>query len=121
MRQDLVIGTITLDWHEWVPWADDRKAVIPAVGGVYEVMYLDSPDSHRLYIGEGRDIQRRVFEGMIRNDKHPAGDIAFMEDVSRVRVRWAATSRHLAAEEELIRAYQEQFGGCPHTRSASVD
>lgn len=113
MKQELDIGVITLEWSGWVPWAHVQRSQIPLAPGVYEVRHQDHAEGRRLYIGEGRDIQRRVFAGMLRNSHHAAGAIAAEQDVSRVDVRWAATPRHKAAEEELVRAYVERFGELP--------
>jgi hypothetical protein len=113
MKQDLPIGTVTLDWCEWTAWPEVREASIPWEPGVYEVRHLNHPNSERLYIGMAKALQRRVYRGMIRNSHHAAGTIPQDHESTQVLVRWAVTPRPAAAEEELIRAYIEQFGQLP--------
>lgn len=113
MKQDLPIGTVTLDWCEWTAWPEVREAFIPWEPGVYEVRHLNRPNGERLYIGMAKALQRRVYRGMIRNSHHAAGAIPQDHESTQVLVRWAVTPRPAAAEEELIRAYIEQFGQLP--------
>jgi hypothetical protein len=112
-RSILELGRITLEWCEWTPWLKVQKAGIPAGPGVYEVRHLGRPDGERLYIGMGKVLRRRAYDGMIKNSHHGAGEIAQMEDLAQVAVRWATTDRPAAAEEELLRTYLQTFGELP--------
>lgn len=119
----LDIGTITLDWSEWVPWtdvsADNRGGAgvsIPnKVAGVYEVRSADNDGSERTYIGKAGDLRLRVRQGLVKGKlPHSGGTrIRAHEDVSRLAIRWAVTDRPAAAEEELHRAYRARFGRLP--------
>jgi hypothetical protein len=67
-QQILRIGTISLDWSDWVPWLnvliDNRGGggiLIPnQVPGVYEVSCADHEGQERLYIGKAGDLRFRV-------------------------------------------------------------
>jgi hypothetical protein len=119
----LEIGTIRLDWSDWVSWryvsADNRGGAgvsIPnMIAGVYEVRSVDNEADDRMYIGKAGDLRLRVRQGLVKGKlSHPGGRrIREQEDVSRLVVRWAVTSRPAAAEEELHRAYRARFGRLP--------
>jgi hypothetical protein len=119
----LEIGTIRLDWSEWVPWvdvtADNRGGAgvsMPnKVAGVYEVRCVDSDGDERIYIGKAGDLRLRVRHGLVKGKlPHPGGKrIREQEDASRLAIRWAVTDRPAAAEEELHRAYRARFGRLP--------
>jgi hypothetical protein len=119
----LEIGTITLDWSGWVPWgdflADNRGGAgvsIPnMVAGVYEVRSIDNDADDRVYIGKAGDLRLRVRQGLVKGKLPHSGGrrIREQEDVSRLVIRWAVTSRPAAAEEELHRAYRARFGRLP--------
>jgi hypothetical protein len=57
----------------------------------------------------------RVRQGLVKGKaKHLAGgQIREREDTSKLVVRWAETHRPACAEEELLRAYRDQFGSLP--------
>lgn len=122
-RARLEIGTITLDWCDWVPWAelsaDNRGgagvAIPNGAPGVYEVRHGGNDGAERLYIGRASDLRLRVRQGLVKGKLPHSGGrrIRESEDVSRLVVRWAATGRPAAAEEELHRAYQARFGHLP--------
>jgi len=119
----LKIGTITLDWSDWVPWGevltDNRGGAgvsIPnMIAGVYEVRSIDQDADGRVYIGKAGDLRLRVRQGLVKGKlPHPGGRrIREREDVSRLVIRWAVTSRPAAAEEELHRMYRARFGHLP--------
>jgi hypothetical protein len=119
----LEIGTIKLDWSDWVPWpdvsADNRGGAgvsIPNMSaGVYEVRSIDNDADDRIYIGKAGDLRLRVRQGLVKGKLPHSGGrhIREQEDVSRLVVRWAATSRPAAAEEEMHRAYRARFGRLP--------
>jgi len=122
----LEIGTITLDWSQWVPWtdvaADNRRGAgvsIPnKLPGVYEVRSADHDGGERTYIGKAGDLRLRVRQGLVKGTlPHSGGKrIREQEDVTRLAIRWAVTDRPAAAEEELHRAYRARFGRLPlHT------
>ena len=113
MKQNLEIGTVNLDWCEWTPWREVGEPGIPQESGVYEARHLDYAANERLYIGMAKVLRRRVYRGMIRNSHHAAGVIPQEQDTVQVMVRWAVTSRPAAAEEELLRAYVDEFGRLP--------
>ena len=114
------IPRIELRWSEWYPWNDIKEDArsggikIPnGIPGVYEVRYADSEE--RLTIGRAADLRMRVRQGLVKGKtKHSSGKaIRANEDVSRLVVRWAATERPSAAEEELHKRYLERFGKMP--------
>jgi len=119
----LEIGTIKLDWSDWVPWrdvsADNRAGAgvsIPnMIAGVYEVRSVDNETDDRIYIGKAGDLRLRVRQGLVKGKLPHSGGrrIREQEDVSRLVIRWAVTSRPAAAEEELHRAYRARFGRLP--------
>ncbi len=119
----LEIGTIRLDWSDWVTWsdvsADNRGGAgvsIPnMIAGVYEVRSVDNEADDRLYIGKARDLRLRVRQGLVKGKlPHPGGRrLREQEDVSRLVIRWVVTSRPAAAEEELHQAYSARFGRLP--------
>jgi hypothetical protein len=119
----LEIGTIMLDWSEWVSWtevsADNRGGAgvsIPnKVAGVYEVRSADNDGDERAYIGKAGDLRLRVRQGLVKGKlPHSGGKrIREQEDVSRLAIRWAVTDRPAAAEEELHRAHRARFGCLP--------
>jgi hypothetical protein len=119
----LEIGTITLNWSDWVPWGDlvtDNRggagvSIPNMVAGVYEVCSIDNDADARMYIGKAGDLRLRVRQGLVKGKlPHPGGTrIREQEDLSRLVVRWAVTSRPAAAEEELHRAYRARFGRLP--------
>jgi hypothetical protein len=123
-RSVLEIGTITLDWSDWVPWgdvsADNRSGAgvsIPnGIAGVYEVRSIDNYDvDGRVYIGKAGDLRLRVRQGLVKGKLSHSGGrrIREQEDLSRLAIRWAVTSRPAAAGEELHRAYRAKFGCLP--------
>jgi len=124
VQQTLKIGTIFLSWSCWYPWealkVDGRtkKGIkIPNKRpGVYEVRYKSS--QRRLTIGKASDLRFRIRQALIKGKgKHSSGDdIRALENVKRIVVRWARTSRPSAAEEELHRLYVKKYGKLPkHT------
>lgn len=122
-RAVLEIGTIVLEWSEWVPWLslaiDNRGGMgvrIPnQISGVYEVRGSDSVDGERLYIGKAADLRLRVRQGLVKGKlPHSGGTrIRDTKDAAQLLVRWAVTDRPAAAEEELHRAYRLRFGHLP--------
>lgn len=114
---------IVLKWSEWTPWpdlvADNRGGfgvTIPnQVPGVYEVRASAANGAERLYIGKAGNLRMRVRQGLVKGKlPHPGGTrIRAQEDVARLLVRWAMTSRPAAAEEELHQAYRREFGRLP--------
>lgn len=85
------------------------------VAGVYEVRSIDNEPGDRAYIGKAGDLRLRVRQGLVKGKLPHSGGrrIRELEDVSRLVIRWAATSRPAAAEEELHRAYRARFGHLP--------
>jgi excinuclease UvrABC nuclease subunit len=81
--------------------------------GVYEVGYADADE--RLTIGKASDLRMRVRQGLVKGKvPHSAGDkIRAREELSRLVVRWAVTSRPAAAEEELHHRHKARFGRLP--------
>ena len=70
----LEIGTIKLDWSDWVPWrdvsADNRAGAgvsIPnMIADVYEVRSVDNETDDRIYIGRAGDLRLRVRQGLVK-------------------------------------------------------
>jgi len=125
MIELMSIPRITLDWTEWIAWEEikldarhEGGVIVPnRVSGVYEVRHED--DEERLSIGRASDLRMRIKQGLVRGKvPHSTGDkIRSKEDISRIVIRWAATDRPAAVEEELHRRHVEQFGRLPkHTK-----
>ena len=90
-------------------------AIPNQVPGVYEVKYADRDGDERLYIGKAADLRMRVRQGLVKGKlPHLGGkNIRDTEHVSRLVVRWAATNRPAAAEEELHQAYRSSSAHSP--------
>ncbi|HLY60710.1 MAG TPA: hypothetical protein VKV95_08075 [Terriglobia bacterium] len=119
--QELVIGTISLKWGDWVAWnvlkVDNRSKLgvsVPRKPGVYEVRRIPKFD-RRLTIGKAANLRGRVKSGLVRGvAKHSTGKrIRENENGSNLQVRWAVTYRPGAAEEELHQIYRKRFGKLP--------
>ncbi len=114
-RQEIVIGTIQLDWSDWFAWNDlnkdarrDKTAVkIPTDAGVYEAK--GNNDRDRLTIGMGSNLRSRISQGLVKGRlPHSEGiKIRAHEDTSNILVRWAITTRPAAVEEYLLHKYRE--------------
>ncbi len=121
MKEVINIETIVLNWSEWVSWnellVDARFGggvkVPNYLPGVYEVKYKDAEE--RLTIGKASDLRMRIKQGLVKGKtKHSSGSkIRTNEEVSKLVVRWAITSRPAAAEEELHRKCRIKFGKLP--------
>lgn len=119
--QVLNISPIMLRWSDWVPWMDlkiDARygggvRVPSGIPGVYEVKHMDTEE--RLTIGKASDLRMRVKQALVKGKvPHSAGKrIRAQEDLSRIEVRWAATDRPAAAEEELHKKYETKSGKLP--------
>ena len=117
-EQILVIEPIALEWSPWTPWhallVDARSEggvrMPNRILGVCEVRYPH--EEQRLTIGRASDLRMRIKQGLVKGKaKHSAGKrIRTNEDVERIVVRWAATDRPAAAEEELHLRHRERFG-----------
>jgi hypothetical protein len=117
----IAIPPIRLRWSDWTLWADlkiDARygggcRVPSGVSGVYEVKYADTDE--RLTIGKASDLRMRIKQGLVKGKvPHSAGKrIRAQEDLARLVVRWAATDRPSAAEEELHKKYEAKFGKLP--------
>jgi hypothetical protein len=85
------------------------------VAGVCEVRSIDNDADDRVYIGKAGDLRLRVRQGLVKGKLPHSGEkrIREQEDVSRLVIRWAVTTRPAAAEEELHRAYRARFGRLP--------
>jgi hypothetical protein len=76
----LDIGTITLNWSDWVPWSDvstDNRggagvSIPNMVAGVYEVRSIDKDADDRVYIGKARDLRLRVRQGLVKGKRQAA-------------------------------------------------
>lgn len=115
----LELPRIHLAWSRWERWEDVAEHGIAIIDlprhtpGVYEARLKDSEE--RLTIGRASDLRIRLLHVLIwGNGPHPAGEkIREHEDLSQVLVRWAATDRPAAAEEELHRRHIATFGHLP--------
>lgn len=114
------IGSILLDWSEWVSWdelkADARMGGIKVPNyepGVYEAKCRDTEE--RLTIGKASNLRVRVKQGLVKGrTKHSAGKkIRAKENTSEIEVRWARTERPAAVEEELHKKHTKKYGGLP--------
>ncbi len=120
-REEIVIPLIVLDWTEWVAWSDlglDARSDpaagrVPHTPGVYEVKYRDREE--RLTIGKAASLRMRVKQALVKGKAgHPAGEkIRAKEDTTQIVVRWAATKRPAAVEEELHLQHVARFGRLP--------
>jgi len=120
-KETIRIPPIELDWSDWASWdslkVDSRSGqgvIVPnKVPGVYEARLTGAEE--RLTIGKASDLRYRIKQALVKGKaKHSAGDdIRANEDTSRIEVRWAATERPAAAEEELHKRYQTKFGKLP--------
>jgi hypothetical protein len=83
--------------------------------GVYEVKYADHDGDARLHIGRAANLRMRIRQGLVKGaTPHSTGRrIHQLEDVSQLVIRWAATERPGAAEEELHRLYRLAHGRLP--------
>lgn len=124
VQQVLKIGTIQLTWGRWYDWDALKEDARTSKGikipnkrsGVYEVRYKSR--QRRLTIGKASDLRFRIRQALIKGKgPHSSGDdIRLQEDVEKLVVRWAQTSRPSAAEEELHRLHIVKFGKLPkHT------
>jgi excinuclease UvrABC nuclease subunit len=111
----LRIPEIVLKWSPWVAWNAVGKPEglsIPTRPGVYEVRHVGA-DQERLHIGKTTSLRRRIRRDMI-GGKHSTGrKMRATEDLSRLVVRWAETSRPACAEEALRRRYRVRFDRLP--------
>lgn len=117
----ITIAPIRLRWSDWILWGDlkiDARhgggiRVPSGISGVYEVKYGDTDE--RLTIGKASDLRMRIKQALVKGKvPHSAGKrIRAEEDLSKIVVRWAATDRPAAAEEELHKKYEEKFGKLP--------
>lgn len=124
--QCIEIPIITLVWSGWYTWdsvkrdarSDPESVAVPNASGVYEARYSD--EEERLTIGKASNLRMRIRQGLVKegNVPHSSGDrIRQEEDTSRIVIRWAATDRPSAVEEELHRQYVAHFGHLPkHTK-----
>jgi hypothetical protein len=120
-REEIVILLIVLDWTDWVAWTDvelDARTYpardrLPDTLGVYEAKYRESDE--RLTIGKAASLRMRVKQGLVKGKVgHRAGEqIRAKEDTTQLVVRWAATERTAAAEEDLHLRYRSRFGRLP--------
>ncbi|MCK4365110.1 MAG: hypothetical protein KAW45_03585 [Thermoplasmatales archaeon] len=120
-REEIIIRPINLEWSDWFSWNDlkiDTRSgngikMTNYVSGVYEARYEDKEE--RLMIGKATDLRMRVRQGLVKGKTpHSAGEkIRVNENVSRIVVRWSATDKPCAVEEELHRKYQKKFGRLP--------
>lgn len=120
-KETIHIPPITLDWSDWISWdrlkVDSRSGqgvIVPnKVPGVYEVKCVGA--NERLTIGKTSDLRMRIKQGLVKGKaQHSSGNkIRANEDTSTIEVRWAATDRPAAAEEELHKRYQNKFGELP--------
>lgn len=119
-REELKIQTIVLEWTDWIPWNDlklDARSggfnIPNHISGVYEAKHENS--NERMTIGKATDLRMRVKHGLVKGKiPHSAGErIRANEDVSKIVIRWAITSRPCAVEEELHKKYKEKFGKLP--------
>jgi hypothetical protein len=118
--QVIHLPEICLEWSEWVSWAEIHTAErlggahIPnRVAGVYEAKHSNSDEY--LTIGKASDLRRRIRQCLVTGKgPHSSGtNIRANEDLSTIEVRWAATDRPAAVEEELHRLYKAIFGKLP--------
>lgn len=122
MAEEVInIPPIVLRWSDWISWNDlkldaryEGGVRVPNYeSGVYEVKYRDSEE--RLTIGKTSNLRMRIKQGLVKGKvSHLAGEkIRANEEVSRIIVRWAATDRPAAMEEELHKRYLDKFGKLP--------
>jgi excinuclease UvrABC nuclease subunit len=120
-EQTIDIPTIKLEWQAWKEWKDlekhGNKKDIPTESGVYEVKDKDHQDGNRLYIGESGNLRRRI--GYLLSGTHSAGQ-RIREDINnelidkdKIKIRWAKTEYHCAAEEYLIKEHEIKNRGLP--------
>jgi len=116
------IPRINLLWSGWYRWKvlelDSRVknsgVRVPNKKGVYEAKYED--ERERLYIGKASDLRMRVKQGLVRcKVEHSASKRMKADglDFSKIVVRWASTDRPSAAEEELHKRHETEFGRLP--------
>lgn len=82
---------------------------------MWEVKYADADG--RLTIGKASDLRMCIKQALVKDKvPHSAGkSIGAQDDLSRV-VRWAVITRPVAAEEDLHKKYEAEFGKLPkHT------
>ena len=124
-KEEINIPLIMLEWSKWFPWNDLQKnsrrgngVKIPMLSGVYEAKYRDIEE--RLTIGKASKLRNRIKRLVKGHRKHSTGKrILANEDVSKIVVRWAITSRKSAVEEELHMRYRVKFGKPPkHTKAS---
>jgi hypothetical protein len=121
MIERIEIPPIDLAWSVWTPWTsialDARGgggvAIPNAAPGVYEVRQADTEE--RLTIGRASNLRFRIRQCLVKGiAPHSTGDqIRAAENLSGLLVRWAATDRPAAVEEELHRRHVESFGRLP--------
>jgi len=116
------IPGIGLRWSRWYGWHDlelDSRARnsgvrVPNKSGVYEARCED--EHERLAIGKASDLRMRVKQGLVRGKvPHSTGERVRADglDFSKVVVRRAAADRPSAAEEELHKRHETEFGRLP--------
>ncbi len=119
-RESLDIGRIELEWSWWEWWMDIRggflggaRVEVPVQAGVYEVKRHG--EDKLLYVGRATNLQARIVHQLVKGTGvHPAGGrIRETEKLGRLCVRWAATDRPAAVEEELLRAHVEAWEALP--------
>jgi hypothetical protein len=109
----LQLPLILLDWSDWVDWTSilHSPKILPRSAGVYEVRRLG--EKELLHIGMASNLHDRVRSGLVRGAfPHSTGErIRKAENCSSLQVRWAATDRPAASEEELKRRYASENDG----------
>lgn len=121
-HQLINIPDITLEWSEWHPWTEVNKVVrdggakIPSCKGVYELR-RPGVARERLTIGKASDLRWRLRQALVRGiGPHSSGVLIRereKETLNDLEIRWAATDRPSAVEEELHRQYKVEFGVLP--------
>jgi len=120
--QRIKFGEIKLRWSKWVSWKSleidglqDGSSKIPnKEPGVYEVRIVKS-GRERLTIGKASNLRRRIIRALIEGKSpHSAGKrIRANENLNRLEVRWAKTTRPAEVEEELHQKYKKKFKRLP--------
>jgi hypothetical protein len=116
LKETIKLPIIDLDWSEWVLWNDILSVTIPKNSGVYEVKSNDS--DQRYTIGKASDLDIRIRKQLVKEGKknHSTGKrirdaIDRSEiDKSKIKIRWALTTRPSAVEEALHYAHYRKFG-----------
>jgi hypothetical protein len=118
-QQCITIPDIKLEWSEWHRWEEVNKFVrdggaqIPSCKGVYEVR-RPGASGERLTIGKASDLRWRIRQALVRGiGPHSSGNLIReheKEILASLEIRWAATDRPAAAEEDLHRQYKSEIG-----------